>query len=121
MTLDKDRIRARLESRRRQLLARYQGAIDRVNEELDTREIEDVENAQEQWDARVLTAMSNEDARALEQVVGALVRLDEGEYGICVDCGEEIDPKRLEAIPEAARCVADEEKREAPRAIIPVR
>jgi DnaK suppressor protein len=104
MAIDEDDIRRTLIARREQLVARYQGTIDRINEELDTREIEQVENATELWDARLLTAMSDTDARALEAVVGALVRLDEGRYGECVDCGEPIDEARLRAIPEAMRC-----------------
>ncbi len=39
-------------------------------------------------------------------VLEALRRLDEGRYGICVDCGAAVPEGRLEAKPEAARCVA---------------
>ena len=48
-----------------------------------------------------------------EQVVAALARLDAGTYGICVDCGQVIPDARLEVRPEAARCIADQEKAEA--------
>src|SRR5881398_2952566 len=41
----------------------------------------------------------------LRQVQIARERLEEGKYGICVDCGEEIPAERLEAIPEAVRCI----------------
>jgi DnaK suppressor protein len=41
----------------------------------------------------------------LRQVDEALQRMDEGTYGICVDCGEEINPARLEARPLSIRCV----------------
>lgn len=40
-----------------------------------------------------------------EQVVEALARLDAGTYGRCVDCGTDLPDERLEARPEAARCV----------------
>ena len=36
----------------------------------------------------------------------ALRRLDDGEYGLCEDCGAEISPKRLSAIPFAKRCLS---------------
>ena len=49
------------------------------------------------------------------QVVAALARLDDGSYGRCVDCGEPLDEERLDARPEAARCLADQEKVEAHR------
>lgn len=48
-----------------------------------------------------------------EQVEAALARLDAGTYGICVDCGEPIPDARLEVRPEAARCIADQERHEA--------
>jgi len=40
-------------------------------------------------------------------------RLEEGKYGICIDCGEEIPAERLEAIPEAIRCINDQNRYEA--------
>ena len=47
------------------------------------------------------------------QVEAALARLDAGTYGTCVDCGQPIDEARLEFRPEAARCLADQQKHEA--------
>jgi DnaK suppressor protein len=41
----------------------------------------------------------------LKLVDAALDRLESGDYGICVDCGDRISPKRLAAIPWASRCV----------------
>jgi DnaK suppressor protein len=54
---------------------------------------------------------NNDDQRA--QVVAALQRLDDGTYGRCVDCGQQIPAARLEVRPEAARCIADQERFEA--------
>jgi RNA polymerase-binding transcription factor DksA len=45
----------------------------------------------------------------------ALARLDAGTYGRCVDCGRELPDERLEARPEAARCVDCQQKVEAMR------
>jgi len=42
----------------------------------------------------------------LRRIDAALHRLDEGEYGWCVECGEAIEPKRLEIDPAAPRCRA---------------
>jgi DnaK suppressor protein len=36
----------------------------------------------------------------------ALERIEQGEYGDCLGCGEPIDPRRLEADPTATRCIA---------------
>ena len=49
----------------------------------------------------------------LEQVKVAQQRLDEGSYGTCIDCGKDIPEARLEAIPEAIRCIEDQERYEA--------
>ena len=39
-------------------------------------------------------------------VVAALVRMEDGSYGDCVDCGKPVAEGRLEARPDASRCVA---------------
>jgi RNA polymerase-binding transcription factor DksA len=41
-------------------------------------------------------------ARSLEE---ALCRADEGDYGICEVCGQEIDPARLAILPHTKRCI----------------
>lgn len=42
----------------------------------------------------------------LTEIAEALGRIDDGTYGYCVECGIPIDRGRLEALPQAARCVA---------------
>jgi DnaK suppressor protein len=49
------------------------------------------------------------DFEQLKQVEEALWRLDSGEYGVCVDCGESISDRRLDAIPWANRCISCQE------------
>jgi RNA polymerase-binding transcription factor DksA len=39
--------------------------------------------------------------------------LEDGRYGVCVDCGKEIPKERLEAVPESTRCVEDQRAHEA--------
>ncbi|HLZ80217.1 MAG TPA: TraR/DksA C4-type zinc finger protein [Ktedonobacteraceae bacterium] len=48
----------------------------------------------------------------LSEVEDALKRIENGSYGRCVDCGQPIPEKRLEALPWAARCVKDEARLE---------
>lgn len=50
----------------------------------------------------------------LTQMEEALVKLEEGSYGICEDCGKEIDEERLQAVPYAICCVRCQEQREGP-------
>jgi RNA polymerase-binding transcription factor DksA len=43
--------------------------------------------------------------REIASVKRALGRIEDGTYGECVRCGEDIAPARLEARPEAALCI----------------
>ena len=45
-----------------------------------------------------------------DEVLAALSRIDEDSYGKCVDCGHEIPEGRLDARPDAARCVGCQAK-----------
>lgn len=41
----------------------------------------------------------------IQRIEAALRRIEDGEFGYCVECGEEIAPKRLEVDPAAAFCI----------------
>jgi DnaK suppressor protein len=49
--------------------------------------------------------LGNGDRRLLRDVVSALQKIDEGSFGNCERCGEEIGDKRLEALPFARYCI----------------
>jgi DnaK suppressor protein len=49
----------------------------------------------------------------LREVENALDRLEQGNYGICEDCGAAINLERLKVLPFATCCVRCQEKREA--------
>jgi DnaK suppressor protein len=51
-------------------------------------------------------------ANTLANARQALQRIEEGTYGTCIVCGRPIEPARLEAIPWAPYCLADQEKRD---------
>jgi len=57
------------------------------------------------------TLLSHNDAdfEELVEVRAALERLDKGTFGKCLDCGREIPPARLAAIPWTAYCIEDQE------------
>lgn len=46
------------------------------------------------------------EAAQIDDIEAAIARIDEGVYGICVDCGKLIPRKRLEVLPFAQRCLA---------------
>jgi len=53
---------------------------------------------------------SNTDRSQLQLVVEALGRIRDGSFGECVTCGEELNSKRLEAVPWARYCLSCQEK-----------
>jgi RNA polymerase-binding transcription factor len=55
----------------------------------------------------------NTDFKTRRAVETAISLLETGEYGICQECGEPINPKRLEAIPWTTLCVRCQEARDA--------
>ena len=71
------------------------------------------DTASELTDADNQNALLDSNAQQRAEVVAALARIDDGTFGTCVDCGQPIPDARLEVRPEAARCVADQEKYEA--------
>lgn len=48
----------------------------------------------------------------VNRIVAALERLDRGEYGQCVECGEAIAPARLNVLPEVTTCVRCQDRLE---------
>ena len=48
----------------------------------------------------------------LRNIDAALKRIDDGDYGLCRDCEEPINPKRLEFDPTALRCIDCQSKRD---------
>jgi DnaK suppressor protein len=68
--------------------------------------LDEVQNATERELAiRNLDRESN----LLRNVRSALARLEDGSYGICLHCEEDISPKRLNAVPWAAYCIQCQE------------
>jgi DnaK suppressor protein len=63
------------------------------------------DDASEAFEQAKELALHQNARRLLLQVEEALARFDQGTYGRCVHCGEEIDPARLEALPYVAFCL----------------
>lgn len=64
------------------------------------------------------SAMENlqRNSNRMREVQGALRRIHEGTFGICAECGEAINPKRLAAIPWASYCIVCQEATDSERA-----
>lgn len=107
MTDRDDTARARLIARRDELLQLTQLASgDGAPVELDQQSVGRLSRV----DAMQRQAMSQEQERRramdLMRIERALMRLDEGEYGCCSECGEDISDNRLAADPAAHLCIA---------------
>lgn len=63
------------------------------------------EQAQERENDEVVDAIGDETRQSIREINQALRRLEEGSYGICGNCGKAIAAARLEALPEATRCI----------------
>lgn len=68
-------------------------------------EADSKEQAAQLENQEVLDALANEATAELELIGAALLRIDEGTYGTCLQCGAEIDHRRLAAQPYAAKCI----------------
>lgn len=105
-------IRERLLNQRQEILDLYKHDL-RVGQEASDEASEDiVDRANNAYQREFMFNLSGGERRLLREVEGALDRLDEGEYGICDHCGEEVGAQRLRAIPWARYCVDCQEKEE---------
>jgi DnaK suppressor protein len=106
-----------LDDRRRELQAEVQGKMRGVREEGSwggklNEVLDAVESAEADIQEELEFALVQMKSETLNKVNDALVRLEQGSYGNCFDCGEEIAEKRLRALPFAVRCKDCEESRE---------
>lgn len=60
-------------------------------------------------------AIGEHETAELQALDAALGRLDAGRYGLCTDCGVAIPKARLDATPEAARCLSCQSQAERSR------
>ena len=103
--IDLGSLRSELQRRRRVMFETFR----RAGAELEAlraaeRDPEFEEGAQTEHEAFTLARLGENQRRELQQIDAAIARVDAGEYGICRDCDEEIDPRRLAALPYALLC-----------------
>ena len=93
----------------KELLERSEAELDRVLRNRDGIAIEKSADQMDeiQYASERDLAIRNVDreSRLLLQVRAALRRIQAGSFGICIECESEISPKRLSAVPSAARCI----------------
>lgn len=92
---------------RNQLLGKLDDLTRRDNRDELIRERcnDPMDQMQNRFEMDLTISVINNDWETRKAVETAIELLDNGEYGICQDCGAEINPKRLEAIPWTTLCV----------------
>src|SRR6202007_1032713 len=108
-----DAFKKRLETRQQELrrTVNRNQADGRSADEDTAQDIAD--RAASSYTKEFLFSQSNNDRQLLQMVEGALNRIREGNFGECISCGKEINPKRLEAVPWTRHCIECQEKLEA--------
>lgn len=64
-----------------------------------------IDQSSQESDLHVRLALKQTDSKLLRAIEEAIHRIDQGTYGICTDCENEIAPARLEAVPWTRVCI----------------
>jgi DnaK suppressor protein len=107
-----DAFKKRLEDRQKDL-RRTVSRIEQDGRTADEEATQDIaDRAASSYNKEFLFHKSNNDRQLLNMVEGALSRIREGSFGECISCGNEINPKRLDAVPWTRHCIECQEKLE---------
>ncbi len=114
--MDKKKLEAfkkKLETRQ-QDLRRTVSRTEQDGRTIDEDSTQDIaDKAASSYTKEFLFAQSNNDRQLLQMVDGALLRIRDGSFGECIACGEEINAKRLDAVPWTRHCIECQEKLES--------
>jgi DnaK suppressor protein len=102
----------KVKSYRDRLVTRREGLVGLVQEAEKSSRERDAEATQDPADMaanaynkELLMSMTENDRSLLNLIDEALVRIENAEFGECVNCGDSMNEKRLEAIPWARYCI----------------
>jgi DnaK suppressor protein len=118
MNMDRyNELKRMLQERRREIQAEVQGKMRDVRAEgtwgaKQSDVLDAVESSEADIQDEIEFALIQMKSETLNKIVDALARLEQGNYGNCFECGEEVAEKRLRALPFAVRCKDCEEARE---------
>lgn len=115
MTLTKtelDNFRSVLLQHRAQIIANAQETLAE-DMTLDANELSDeMDLASSEYIQSFTFRLRGRERIFLSKIGKALTKIEEGEFGLCEECGEEISMKRLEARPESQLCIRCKEDQE---------
>lgn len=95
---------------RRELLAGVHEVKKRSNDEFQDEAPDINDEASRTYSRQVMLSLGESERHTLKLVDDADKAMENGNYGICIDCEDDIPYKRLEAVPYVKRCVACKEK-----------
>lgn len=108
-----EQFKKRLEEKQQELRrAVNRTAQDGREADVDAAAADIADRAASSYTKEFLFHQSNNDRQLLQMVDGAIGRIREGNFGQCISCGEDINPKRLEAVPWTRFCIECQEKME---------
>ena len=99
--------------KRTEILAEQKGKSLSTTMDNNTRQGDMADQASGTNEVHIQLKLKQTDAKILQAIEEALVRLDDGSYGVCRDCGEDIAPARLNAIPWTRVCIECKEKQKS--------
>ena len=89
------------------------GGIKPLQNDNNSRQGDLADQANGNNEVHIQLKLKQTDAKILQAIDEALLRIDKSTYGVCRDCGQGIAPARLEAIPWTRVCKTCKEKQSA--------
>jgi DnaK suppressor protein len=114
-TMDKKRLeyyRKKLEARRDELVKAINRTEQQGREADDDPTVDLADKAANSYTKEFLFGQTHADRSTLQLVEEALNRIRKGTFGLCVQCEEEVQQKRLEAVPWTRYCLSCQQKEE---------
>jgi DnaK suppressor protein len=99
LVVERDALLAQIDAQRGGPISRAEAASEALDKSED-------DNAQIQSGRDVAFAINEHETAELLDIEAALLRIKEGVYGLCVDCGTHIPAARMDAAPHTLRCLA---------------
>jgi len=98
-------LRQKLEIQRTEILDMYKQDLRAGQESADDGTEDIVDRANNAYNRELMFSLSDVERSTLLQIENALRRMDDGGYGRCANCGQNINVLRLEAVPWARFCI----------------
>jgi DnaK suppressor protein len=110
----------KIKDTRRRLSGQYDNLINSINRKRNAAEDIRLEKTKDESDLATIShdrdllyTLHESDFLRLRFIEHAMKAIDRGQYGKCVRCGEDINDKRLEAVPWAKMCIGCQKETEA--------